>query len=339
MRRSDHVQRERRRIRIERSGALSPVSPVSILLIATLFSALFLLGGCQTDDCVNCVELPAPVVPTGVHSISYDDLIVVQWYDISYAPYDGEYNENVVSYLIYSRYYEPGDEYDPDREFYLIGEVAWNDPNWDPNTGLHKFYDYDARNGDEYEYAVAAKNAAGRESALSYELVTDAPLPMSATPLTLHDYNGDNSHLSGFDFSALEQGRVDPDAQGTTADILIQFTDGIPYVETVRPLEVLIQDFGVFSDGGGDIYFEGVDWAPDGGYSNTGLLELVVGHVYVLKIGHGTATVNYAKFGVVATSAPTVQIIWAYQTITGLPELAVPDEAGENKPGQLVYEF
>ena len=104
------------------SGRKSPHF-LTVLLAVSLFTLLALVGGCSEDDCVNCVELPLPVVPTGVHSISGDGEIIVQWYDISYAPYDGSYNPNVETYYIYSRFFEFGDEDDPNREFFLIGQV------------------------------------------------------------------------------------------------------------------------------------------------------------------------------------------------------------------------
>jgi hypothetical protein len=186
---------------------------------------------------------------------------------------------------------------------------------------------------------VAAKNVNGRESALSYELVTDAPLPHSVTPVQIFDVDGDWPHLAGFDFSALEAGRVDPTTQDTTADILVRFADDVPYVETV-PSSVHIQDFGVCTDGSGDIIFECVGWAPADGYSSTGVLELIEGHIYVVEIvDYQAATTNYAKFGVTQIQTQSVQIIWAYQTIAGLPELSAPDDPGDDETGPVVYEF
>ena len=133
----------------------------SAMLVAALVVVAGLLAGCESDDdCLNCVDLTPPVVPTGVHSISGDNLVIVQWYDISYYPYTLSYNENVVKYVIYSRFYEEGDNAIPDREFFYIGEVAWNE-NYDEYTGLHWFEDFEAENGYRYEYAVAAVNAAG----------------------------------------------------------------------------------------------------------------------------------------------------------------------------------
>jgi len=305
-----------------------------------------LLAGCESDDdCLNCVDLPPPVVPTGVYSISGDDLVIVQWFDISYAPYDGAYNDNVVKYVIYSRFFEEGDQYDPNREFFYIGEVAW-DENYDGETGQHWFYDFDVENGLQYEYAVASVNAAGLESALSYELVVDAPLPMSPyvngnyVPVTLQDVAGPLSVQSGFNFALaagnqanLNAGRVDPAT--TVADIVISFEGGVPYA-TANPARVVIQDFGVFNSGG-QLYFEGVSWAPAEGYSQTGKLEMVPGHIYVLEIRD--TQLHYAKFGVTGINPGSVDIIWAYQTIAGLPELKAPDDldTGSVKPAVVSF--
>jgi len=297
------------------------------VLLLMVFTTLFLLAGCETEDCVNCIELPPPVVPTGVHSISGDNLVIVQWYDISYHPYDGNYNANVESYYIYRRYYEDGDEYIGNREFVLIGEVPWNG-NFDPTSGLHWFEDFDAENGERYEYAVAAVNSAGAESALSYELVTDAPLFHSLSPVYLYGVEGDHPEWSGFDFSLMDYGHNES-YPGYNADIEVHFQGGIPYVHSTRSA-VLIQDFGVFTDGDGQVIFEGVSWAPADGYSNTGVLELIEGHIYVVEISEYPYGTHYAKFAVTEILDGVVEIIWAYQIITGLPELSVP--GGDNKP-------
>ena len=311
---------------------------------------LGVLAGCESDDdCLNCVdvELPPPVVPTGVHSISGNNEVIVQWYDIAYAPYDDSYNANVTSYYIYSRFYENGDEYIPDRQFFYIGEVAW-DENYDGGSGLHWFIDADVENGFQYEYAVAAVNASGRESALSFEFVADAPLPMSPLdgqgwhiPVQVYDTNGPNANLSGFDFrlaglnpNVLTAGVVDPQ---NGYHVRIEFTGGIPYV-VANAASVRIQDFGVFADNGGNVVFEGVSWAPAGGYSQTGRLELVAGHVYVVEIVEpATQELHYAKFGIDGINSGSVSLIWAYQLIVGLPELKAPgrDDTAAVRP-QLI---
>ncbi len=305
----------------------------SVIMAAFLVAMVVLVAGCESEeDCLNCVELPPPVVPTGVHSISGDNLVIVQWYDISYHPYDGSYNENVVAYLIYRREFQEGDQNNPDRGFDYLDEVAW-DEFYDGSTGLHWYEDYGVQNGTQYEYAVASVNAADDASALSYEFVVDAPLPMSPyfngryLSVELFDDNGLEATKSGFNFemaasdqSDLNEGRVDPAI--TTYDVKILFENGFPYVEA-NPARVLVQDFGVFTSNG-DLIFEGVSWAPADGYSQTGKLELVAGHIYVVEIQ--APQLHYAKFGVTGTNTGSVDIIWAYQTIPGLPELKAPGD-------------
>jgi hypothetical protein len=308
--------RDKRRSRTINPGRRRPWAPPLILIGMAALGVL--AAGCDSEDCVNCVPLPPPVVPTGVHSISGDDEVIVQWYDISYAPYDGRYNENVVSYRVYSRYFVQGDENDPNRVFYLIGEVAW-DQNYDNATGLHWFVDAEAVNGERYEYAVAAVNAAGAESALSYEFVTDAPLPMSATPLRIADGQG-------IDFVPVPPyARV---VQAGAGDLQVAYANKIPYLQTSSG-DVRIQDFGVFTDAYGGLIFEGVSWAPADGYSNTGVVEVVAGHIYVIEIYDPMArTLHYAKVGITSVESNAIQAHWAYQLIPGLPELSAPAERG-----------
>ncbi len=318
-------QQTTRRLRLFRDRVALPA------LIPVLVLALLSLGGCETEDCVNCVEALPPVVPTGVHSISGDDWVDVQWYDISYYPYDGQYNSNVVKYVIYSRYYQVGDEDIADREFVAIGEVAW-DENYDGTSGLHWFRDWDAENGEEYEYAVAAVNSAGEESALSFEFVTDAPLPMGLDGVEIFGLGVDPTR-AGFDFSALDAGRTDPTGLNSEADIRVYFSGGGAFVQSNQSW-VKIQDFGVFMDGDRNLIFEGVSWAPADGYSNVDTCELILGHIYVLELDDPQEGLHYAKFGVVGMSPDeSVEIVWAYQTIEGLPELSVPEE--HSKPGAM----
>jgi len=308
-------------------------------LVAAVFVLLGAAVGCESDDdCLNCVELPPPVVPTGVHSISANNEVIVQWFDIAYSPYDDQFNENVATYYIYSRFYDFGDENIPGREFFYIGEVAWNE-NYDSSTGLHWFSDLDVENGKQYEYAIAAVNAAGLESALSFEFVADAPLPMSPLnsegwfrSVPIADAGGPSAHLSGFDFrmaglnpNTLDAGVVNPQIG---YDIQINFEGADAFA--LANGHIKIQDFGDFSDGAGHVLFEGVSWAPAAGYSRTGKLELIAGHIYLVEIiGPGPQELHYAKFGVDRVNQTTVDIIWAYQLIPGLPELAVPDPSEE----------
>ncbi len=314
----------------------------AMILMVLLVPGLF-LAGCSDDDCLNCADLEAPVVPTGVHSISGDGYVIVQWHDMVLAPYDGAYNEGLVAYEVYRRGYEFGDENDPDREFdpVPIAVVDW-DENYDAGTGLHWHVDEDVVNGLQYEYAVASVNAAGARSALSFEFVVDAPLPMSPldsqgwfVPLPVYDANAPGAVGYGFVFARaaanpglLAYGRVTPGVEVAVADIEVFFSGGVPYVRRGGS-HVRLQDMGDFSDGAGNLLFEGVSWAPVRGYSVTGTLELVPGHVDVAEIAVGGGNVHYAKFGVDSIGSGLANLVWAYQLIPNLPELSAPVGADE----------
>jgi hypothetical protein len=312
---------------------------VPLMVLMAVLATVFLLAGCSADDCLNCVDIPPPVVPTGVHSISGDGYVIVQWNDLVYAPYDRSYNENLVAYEIYRRRFEFGDENDPDRTFdpEPIATISWDNENYDARTGLRWYEDDQVSNGLQYEYAVVSVNAAGARSALSYEFVVDAPLPMSPwdpqvgfVPVAIFDANAFGAAGYGFVFSRaaaaptlLAYGRVTPGAEVAKADIEIFFSGGVPFV-TRGGSHVQLQDFGDYSDDVGNVLFEGVTWAPINGYSVTGTMELVPGHVYVVRIATGDGAVHFAKFGVDSVGSSLVNIIWAYQLIANLPELSAP---------------
>jgi hypothetical protein len=322
----------------------------TMILMAVLAPLLF-LAGCSEDDCINCLELPPPVVPTGVTSISGDGYVIVQWNDLVYAPYDGAANENLVAYEVYRRRFEAGDEYNRDRTFDQepIATIDWAESYYNeyPDGTRIYFYEYldeSVTNGVRYEYAVASVNAAGGRSALSYEFVDDAPLPMSPlnsegwfVPLPIFDGNAPGATGFGFVFSRaaaaptlLAYGRVTPGYEVAQADIEIFFSGGVPFV-TRGGAQVSLQDLGDFSDGYGNVLFEGVSRAPSNGYSVTGTMELVPGHVYVVRIATGSGTLHFAKFGVDSVGSGLVNIIWAYQLIGDLRELSAP--VGDREPG------
>jgi hypothetical protein len=306
-----------------------PVTAVAISVLGLL--PLLLVAGCQEDDCVACVA-PPPVAPTNVHSASGDGFITVYWDD------DPEiYSDDITGYRVWSRYFEPGDELDPAREFYLIGEIAVGQ-NQDVATGRYHFIDDEVENAVDYEYAVSTVARSG-ESYLSFELIIDTPLPMSESPLTLFDVDGPSSHLSGLDLSlAAEHGAyegngaagvVDGAAVGTSADVVLRYdAAGVPWLASTRP-EVRLQDYGTFLDLDGDLYFEGVSWAPEFGWSASGLAELIPGHIYVVEIVDENAIgdVHYAKIGAVSADGAqrSARVMWAYQLVNGLPELAAPE--------------
>ena len=93
---------------------------------------LSLLSGCGSDECVSCVAAP-PVAPTQVYSVSGDSRITVYWND-----YPEIYSEDITGYRIWSRFFQPGDQNNPAREFYLIGEVGLGQ-NYDSASGQYYF--------------------------------------------------------------------------------------------------------------------------------------------------------------------------------------------------------
>jgi len=310
-----------------------------LALAVVMGLGVFALAGCGEDECANCPEPvieAAPVAPTQVYSVSGDEMITIYWNDFpeAYATID--------HYRVYSRFYQPGDEDLPDREFFEIGRVNAG-ASFDPDTGQYHFADQgeDVQNGLDYEYAVSAVSRNGLESYLSFELVIDTPLPMSEVPVEVFDADGSQTVLSGFDFSLAAEGpdgRVDPSAPGTSADIRVVFRQDVPYLEAVRT-DVHVQDYGTFTDRNGALYFEGVSWAPEYGYSSSGVLELITGHVYVLEIVNeeNPGSIHYAKLGVaqIRPSTESVRIMWAYQLVDGLPELSAP-EPGEDEQVEFV---
>jgi len=301
-------------------------------LVLLLVAAVTFMG-CSEDDCPTCVE-PAPVAPTEVFSVSGDANITVYWND-----YPEIYNDDLVGYRIWSRFFSPGDQNDPAREFYLMDEVLVGQ-NYDAQTGQYYWIDDEVEHEQDYEYAVSAFTESS-ESYLSFEFVVDTPLPMSEDPVVIHDVLGDNANLSGFDFSlAAENGAyeengdagvVDPTVVGHGADVRVRF-DGneVPWLETMWD-GVRVQDYGTFLDQNGELDFAGVSWAPEFGWSESGVLELIPGHIYVVEIydEQGSQELHYAKLGVVSTgntpSGQFVRVHWAYQPVDGLPELSVPE--------------
>lgn len=298
-----------------------------------LFALLPLIHGCAEQDCLTCAEQP-PIAPTMVYAVNGDQKVTVYWNDLPEY-----YTERLSGYDVWRRMYQDGDEYDPARVFYFLAHVPVGQ-NHSAARGQYHYVDRDVQNALDYEYAVSSVARHG-ESYLSFELVIATPLPMSATPLTLFNVDGPNRHLAGFDFSlAAEHGAGpnnngaegidDPTQDGTSADILVRFVHGVPMLESLRPDEVRLQDAGTFLDAAGELYFEGVYWAPEFGYSATGVVELIDGHIYIIEIAgeFSPTSLHYAKLGVTSVSQGqgAVGIMWAYQLVNGLPVLAAPEE-------------
>ncbi len=313
---------------------------------AMLLGLLLSIGlhGCDGEDCLNCAS-PPPVAPTQVYSVNGDGRVIVYWND-----FPEQYTPNLIGYDVWRRDYAPGDENDPARTFYFRARVLTGQ-NHDPHRGQYHYVDTDVLNAYDYEYAVSSV-ARHAESYLSFEFVVATPLPRSESPLTMFDADGQQRHLSGFDFSLAAEhggyqgngveGIVDPTQAGTSADVLIRFdAHGVPRLESVRT-GVSIQDGGTFVDGNDELDFDGVYFAPNSGWSSGGVLELIAGHIYIVEIvnEYSGSDVHYAKLGVVSVNHTqrSVRVLWAYQLVNGYPYLADPsvDDGRGDRPEQDV---
>jgi len=190
------------------------------------------------------------------------------------------------------------------RSYTLNGEYVFQ------STVRNGYYrDNSVVNGVTYYYAVAAFDDAENESELSPEDVFDTPRP-AGYDLLLFDpeYRGD---LAGFDFS--NQRRVAFDSPA--ADIIVDYDNelGAFFIDAGN-VDIDIQDFGYTGS------LDDVDWAPEDGWSNVGWVEAIAGHSYIVW----TADDHYAKFRVTEIGTNSILLDWAYQAVTGNPELKPP---------------
>lgn len=301
-----------------------------------LLCGLWALGGCDDDECLQCLDNDPPAVPTGVQSVTGDQRVTIWWNDI--------YQSDLVQYRVYR--YDYGI-----MDWRRIGTVDW-DENFDEVSGRHWFVDTDVVNGWTYDYAVTSVDARGNESLKSFEEVFDTPRPAGTARL----YDDDTApSLSGFDFSlAASTGRPDGRVPGGSeyADIVVFWYEGAPYVQAAvreAPAWVAIQDFGSVMDDDGYVNPDWLTYAPLYGYSVTGVLELVRGHAYVLYIEEDpdlpdvVGDAHFAKFVVSAIGQEdhSVTLIWAYQVDDGNRELkaaapARPAASGSEVRAEIV---
>jgi hypothetical protein len=167
------------------------------------------------------------------------------------------------------------------------------------------FTDRAVRNGQTYFYAVTSVDPCGQESELSREIVHDTPRPEGYNA-RLHDAAGPNDVLAGWDFSlwrTLPWDHVDTDIY------FLRGEDGVRLL-VAADLRTDIQDAGYAG-------FDDVTWAPSEGWSPTGTVEAITGHVYVVW----TRDNHFAKVRVTGQDNDSVRFDWAYQVAPDNPEL------------------
>jgi hypothetical protein len=235
-----------------------------------------------TSCCYEGCDNEPPAVPRGLHSITGDGEVLLVWYENT--------EPDLAGYCIYR-------SLTPEGYYYEIGE-----------TNLDYFLDYGLINGQTYYYAISAFDCDDNESDLSYEIVYDTPRPEGYNE-KIFDYH-DFPYYAGWNFSDYSVVPYDHPA----CDFYYGY-DGYnkaPYFFVGRP-GGLIQDFG---------YTESLDeitYAPEYGWSSTGIVEAIKGHTYIFW----TWDNHFAKFRVTSINSDHVIFDWAYQVDPGNPELVM----------------
>jgi hypothetical protein len=223
-----------------------------------------------------------PAAPRGVRSVTGDGEVLLVWYENTEPDIEG--------YRIYRSQTLEG-------YYYLIGE-----------TNLDYFLDFGLQNGETYFYAVSAFDCNGNEGDLSYDIVYDTPRPegYGEKVFDYHiwpDYGGWN--FSGYCIVPFDHPACDfyygYDSYYEAPFFYVGRTGG------------LIQDFG---------YTESLDeitYAPEYGWSSTGIVETIIGHTYIFW----TWDNHFAKFRVIEIDEDYVVFDWAYQIDPGNPELII----------------
>lgn len=249
--------------------------------IIDLLKIIIIAGGLSLAPC--CYEEAdnePPAVPRGLTSITGDGEVLLIWYENT--------EPDLAGYRVYQ-------SLQPDGPYYIIGE-----------TNLDYFLDYGLINGQTYFYAITAYDENDNESELSYETVFDTPRPEGYNE-KLFDAN-DYPDNAGWDFSAYAVVPYD--------DPLCDFYFGYDSASGssyfyIQKAGGLIQDFG---------YTESLDditYAPEQGWSPSGIVEVIQGHTYVIW----TWDNHFAKVRVTSISSNYVVYDWAYQIDPGNPEL------------------
>lgn len=247
-------------------------------------AALVLVAGCHDDETIVVPDTP-PAAPRGLMSVTGDGAVYLSWYSNT--------ESDVVAYRIYEGpcFEGPGCPYD------LVGTTS---RNYFTVTGL--------QDGITRYFAIKAVDRAGNVSGFSYEDIHDTPRP-EGFDLPLTNYV-DGPATAGYDFSGFAI-RPWNDLQ---TDVYFSSTGGV--MKMIAPFtDTDLQDAGYAST------LDAVDVAPADGWSPTGMVELIPGHCYVVRISPTSGVFNYGKFRVTSVGAASVTIDWAYQTAVNNPEL------------------
>lgn len=264
-----------------------------------LLVAATVLTGCE-DETTAPRDLTPPAAPRGLYTVTGDQTVYMGWY--------ANTEPDVAGYRIYEAPCAAGGDCPYDR----VGST--NGTTFTVN-GL--------ANGVTRYFAVAAYDYAGNESDLTYETIHDTPRPEGFGAVITDYLTGPAT--AGWDFSAARvRGFDDP-----VTDMFFG-ANGTSLLMFVPDYSTDIQDAGYAGS------LDAVDFAPNGGWSPTGSVEVILGHCYVVW----TRDNNFAKFRVTSiipqpSGPPVVRFDWAYQVAPGNPELKarpVRTEGGGRRP-------
>jgi len=255
------------------------------------------LSGCEDNTTAPPRDATPPAAPRGLFSVTGDGEVTLRW--LANTELD------VTGYRVYEAPCASGNSCPYDR----VGA-----------TSATQFVITGLTNGVTRFYAVAAVDHAGNESPLSYDAVFDTPRPAGVATLTNFVAT---PATAGWDFSAFSaKASTDP-----STDIFFGY-NGTVYEMFTPDLLTNIQDAGFASS------LDAVDWAPNGGWSPSGTVELIPGHCYVVW----TRDDHYAKFRVTLLSASLLGFDWGYQTAAGNPELhSRPAHPGTAAPRPIAW--
>lgn len=244
-----------------------------------LLAAVVALAGCHYDHVVVEESCDGALAPVGLYSVTGDREVTLYWIPVA--------EDFVREYVVYRAAA-------PEGPYYEIGHST---RDW--------FVDRAVTNGITYFYSVSAVDYCGYETELSRETAYDTPRPEGFGD-RIFDANGDDWRRSGWEFAAYRTVPWDHEY----ADMFFLWSDGIPFL-VAADLNTDIQDagFGEFDD---------VSWAPTEGWSPSGAVEVIPGHVYVVW----TRDNHFAKVRARALDGDSLIFDWGYQIDGGNPELA-----------------
>ncbi len=273
-----------------RAGSAHKASQV---LTAILIAGFLFISSCSTEEQIVYVpmEVPAdcpPSAPRGVYAINLDGYVQIRWIP---NPED-----DIAGYDIWKN-----DE--------LYGTYEWVDYVLveDPEP-FEYYFEHDTPNGQKSYYAVSAYDVNDNMSELSYEDVSATPRPEGF--LTLYDESVE-ADSCGYDFSS--QSNIAQDCSLPTTDIMFDTTGGVNRFVVNMPI-VMIQDYGYTSS------FDDINIAPESGWSDAGLAEVIDNHCYIIRIGESDG-LHYVKLWVHTIGGGYVDFWWAYQTDPGNTDL------------------